>query len=215
MVLSTVGLSVAAAILVQVIAWFWLKERLSRSIKYEYDKDLERLKHELKFELDRRKKLYEGKLAQYKRYYHYIDQYSRQGREELFSKYSDGLVQLLRNPSDDAFSKYMRSILDTQGDLAGRFLSFKTEMNGLRLEAGETLLGLLDEYTALLEEAQEQTVAFMTRLNSKLTQLPHEPDALQSEVQDFVGAEFGGIGRQLKELSEKIFREMRRELGVV
>lgn len=213
--LSTVSLSVGAAVAVQFIAWYWLKERLSRSIKHEYDKDLEQLKHELMFDLDRRKKLYEGKLAQYKRYYAFIDEHSQKGRQEVFSNFGDGLIKFLRNPSDEAFAEYMSTILNAQSDLGNRFLVFKTEMNGLRLEAGEALLALLDEYTALMEVAQEQAVAFLSSANAKLPQLASQPDSIQTEIDEFMKAELGGVGGRLKELSEKIFREMRRELGVI
>lgn len=65
--LATVTASGLLAVLINVIGAFWLKERLRQSIKYEYDQDLAKLKSELDFELDKKKRLYEGKLTQYKK----------------------------------------------------------------------------------------------------------------------------------------------------
>jgi len=163
--LTTVLSSGLLAVIINVIGVFWLKERLKQSIKHEYDRELEQLKKDLEFDLNRKKKLYEGKLSQYKKYYALMDGYSQKSRKALFEGFQTGVVGLLQNPSEENTAKYIQQILALQGDVSDLFLTFKTEINGLRLEAGEGLLLLLDKYVEKLELAQGKTVNFLNWMN--------------------------------------------------
>ena len=213
--IDTILASGALAVFIQVIGIFWLKERLKQSIKHEYDQDLEKLKKELEFDLDKKKKLYEGKLAQYKKYYALLDSYSQNSRKELFSGFNEGMLELIKNPSDENTLKYIQSSITLQSDLSDKFLTFKTEINGLRLEAGETMLKLLDEYVVKLEKAQEKTVQLMTWMNENATSFVSSPDTANQHIQQFIENEFNTEGQEMLNLQEAIFREMRRELGIV
>ena len=212
---TTITTSALVAGLVNVIGIFWIKERLKQSIKHEYDQDLERLKKDLDFDLDKKKRLYEGKLTQYKKYYSLMDSYSANSRKALFSSFQSGMLELIQNPSDENTLKYIKRIFALQGDISGQFLTFKNEISGLRLEAGEKLLSLLDEYIDLLEKAQEKTVEFLNWMNSNATGLISAPDETNAHIQKFMSEEFSGFGGRLQETQEAMFNEMRRELGIV
>lgn len=212
---TTITTSAIVAGLVNVIGIFWLKERLKQSIKHEYDQDLEHLKKDLEYDLDKKKRLYEGKLAQYKKYYSMMDAYSTTSRRALFNSFQEGMIELLQDPSDENTLKYIRSILALQGDISDQFLTFKNEIGGLRLEAGEQLLALLDKYINLLEIAQEKTVNFLNWMNSNATKFITSPDETNAYVQRHMSEEFSASGAELIEIQEQIFREMRRELGIV
>ena len=67
------------------------------------------------------------------------------------------MMDILNDPSEENTADYIRSMLRVQGDVSEIFLTFKNEINGLRLEAGEKLLELLDEYVESLELTQEKT----------------------------------------------------------
>lgn len=209
----TITASGSLAVLVQVVAWYWLKERLSRSIKHEYDVDMERLRHEL--ELDKKKRLYEGKLSQYKKYFQYIDKSSEAARNEIFSDLEERMIDLIRDPSEENTIAYIQSTLMSQKDIGDRFLTFKAEINGLRLEAGDHLLGLLDSYTEALEKVQNETIAFMGSLNQNLKRFVRENEAIQQEISEFMQNLESGAGARTKELKDEIFWEMRRELGII
>ncbi|WP_199878812.1 hypothetical protein [Pseudoalteromonas sp. T1lg88] len=56
---TTITTSAIVAAFVNIIGIFWLKERLKQSIKHEYDQDLEHLKKDLEYDLDKKKRLYE------------------------------------------------------------------------------------------------------------------------------------------------------------
>lgn len=211
----TITASGSLAVLVQVVAWYWLKERLSRSIKHEYDVDMEGLRHDLELELDKKKRLYEGKLSQYKKYFQYIDESSEAARNEIFSDLGERVIDLIRDPSEENTIAYIRSTLMSQKDINDRFLTFKTEINGLRLEAGNNLLGLLDSYTEALEKVQKETVAFMGSLNQNLERFVHENEAIQQEISEFMQSLESGAGARTRELKDEIFWEMRRELGII
>ncbi len=148
--LATVTASGLLAVLINVIGAFWLKERLRQSIKHEYDQDLAKLKSELDFELDKKKRLYEGKLAQYKKYFALMDSYSLDQRRALAEGFQEGIFKIIENPSTENTIEYIKKTLSLQNDISDKFLMFKNEMNGLRLEAGEPLLELIERYVSSL-----------------------------------------------------------------
>lgn len=212
---TTITTSAIVAGFVNVIGIFWIKERLKQSIKHEYDQDLEHLKKDLEYDLDKKKRLYEGKLAQYKKYYSMMDSYSTSSRKVLFKSFQEGILDLIRNPSDENTLSYIKSIFALQSDISDQFLTFKNEIGGLRLEAGEDLLLLFDDYIVLLEQAQEKTVEFLNWMNSNAAQFIAQPNETNTYVQKFMEEEFSESGKGLIDIQEKMFREMRRELGIV
>jgi hypothetical protein len=193
---------------------FWFKERLQQSIRHEYEREMAKLRSDLEFDLDRRKRLYEGKLAQYKRYFAMLDGYSENTRRELFATFQDEFTSLIRDPSEENTISYVKVSLSLQGDLSQKFTAFKTELNGLRLEAGERMLSLLNEYVAALEPVQAQTVEFMQWMNQNFMLFVTNPEMANTRVQQFVSGEVSVHGVELKRLQDEIFQEMRRELGV-
>ncbi|MED5603171.1 MAG: hypothetical protein VX935_12205 [Pseudomonadota bacterium] len=211
----TVTASGTLAVLVQVVAWYWLKERLSRSIKHEYDVDMESFRHDLELDLDKKKRLYEGKLSQYKKYFKYIDESSESARDEVFSDLGEKMIDLIRDPSEKNTLAYIQSTLISQRDIGDRFLKFRNEINGLRLEAGENLLKLLDSYTEALEEVQKETVGFMERLNNNPLRFMQENTSVQQEIAEFMKRLRSGAGARTKKIKDEIFWEMRRELGII
>lgn len=213
--LATVTASGLLAVLINVIGAFWLKERLRQSIKHEYDQDLAKLKSELDFELDKKKRLYEGKLAQYKKYFALMDSYSLDQRRALAEGFQEGIFKIIENPSTENTIEYIKKTLSLQNDISDKFLMFKNEMNGLRLEAGEPLLELIERYVSSLEKVQERTVSFLGWMNENATTFLAQPEAAQQKVQELMQGEASGEAKELMELQEKIFREMRRELGIV
>ncbi|OHY71221.1 hypothetical protein [Marinobacter sp. AC-23] len=214
--LATITASGLLAILINVIGAFWIKERLRQSIKYEYDQDLAKLKSHLDFELDKKKRLYEGKLAQYKKYFALMDSYSLEQRRALMEGFQEGIFKILENPSTENTIEYIKKTLSLQNDISDKFLMFKNEMNGLRLEAGEPLLELIESYVSALEKVQERTVSFLSWMNENATTFfLAQPEAAQQKIQEFMQEEASGEAQELIGLQEQIFREMRRELGIV
>ena len=212
--IATLGTVIATSGAVSALLFFWLKERLRQSIRHEYERDIAKLRSELDFDLDRRKRLYEGKLAQYKRYFAMLDGYSERIRCDLFERFQGQFIALIRDPSEESTIAYVRSSISLQGDLAQKFSTFKSELNGLRLEAGENMLRLLDLYIAMLEPVQEQTVGFIQWMNSNHLLFVTDPDAANAHVQGFLSGELSNRGAELTRLQGEIFQEMRRELGV-
>jgi hypothetical protein len=212
---AIISTSAIVTAVINVIGVFWIKERLKQSIKHEYDQDLAKLKNELEFDLDKQKKLYEGKLSIYKKYYTLMDSYTAKSRKALFDGFQTGIIDIINNPSTNNTADYIRNMLALQGDTSEVFLTFKNEINGLRLEAGGKLLHLLDEYVASLEITQDKTVEFMQWMNSNVTKFITEPNETNKYVQEYMTAELGGEGKTLIELQKNIFIEMRNELGIV
>ena len=200
------------AVLIQVVGWFWFKERLKRSIKHEYDKDLEKLRHDLEIESDKKKRLYQGKLFQYKKYYQFIDESSEVTRKELFEKMQERLLALIQEPSNENLLSFINSMLEIIDEQSNKFLKFKNEINGLRLESGEELLGLLDKYTEALKETHKKTIEFFKSLDRE--RFINDNEAVQEEISTYMKQIEDGSGAQIKKLKEQIFREMRRELGI-
>ena len=212
--IATLGTTIATSSAVSALLFFWLRERLQQSIRHQYERDMAKLRSELDFDLDRRKRLYEGKLAQYKRYFAILDGYSESTRRGLFDGFEDQFIALIRDPSEENTIAYVKASISLQGDLSQKFSTFKSELNGLRLEAGENMLRLLDQYIATLEPVQEQTVGFMQWMNSNHLMFVTDPEAANAHVQSFLSGELSTHGVELTRLQGEIFHEMRRELGV-
>jgi hypothetical protein len=212
---TTITTSAIIAGLVNAIGIFWLKERLKQSIKHEYDQDIEYLKKHLEYDLDKKKRLYEGKLEQYKKYHSMMDTYSNDSRVALFKSFQEGMIELLQEPSEENTLRYIKSVFSLQGDISDKFLTFKNEIGGLRLEAGDVLLALIDKYIIILDRTQEKTVTFLNWMNSNATKFITSPDETNEYVQRYIAEEFSVSGKELIEVQEKMFREMRRELGIV
>jgi len=212
---AIISTSALVTAVINVIGVFWIKERLKQSIKHEYDQDLAKLKSELEFDLDKQKKLYEGKLSIYKKYYTLMDSYTAKSRKALFDGFQTGIIDVLNDPSDDNTADYIRNMLALQGDVSEVFLTFKNEINGLRLEAGENLLKLLDEYVVSLEITQEKTVEFLQWMNANATKFITDPEETNRISQEYMATELNGEGKKLIDLQNKIFLEMRNELGIV
>ncbi|ETX09367.1 hypothetical protein MUS1_10335 [Marinomonas ushuaiensis DSM 15871] len=210
-----ISTSAIVTAVINVIGVFWIKERLKQSIKHEYDQDLAKLKSELEFDLDKQKKLYEGKLSIYKKYYTLMDSYTAKSRKALFDGFQTGIIDVLNDPSDGNTADYIRNMLALQGDVSEIFLTFKNEINGLRLEAGEKLLQLLDEYVVSLEITQEKTVEFLQWMNENATKFITDPEETNRISQEYMATEVNGEGKKLIDLQNKIFLEMRNELGIV
>lgn len=211
-IITTSGI---VAFLINVIGIFWIKERLKQSIKHEYDQDIIHIKNTIEFEFGKKNKLYDGKLSQYKKYFSLMDSYSIESRKPLFDCFQKGLLEMIKDPSEENTLKYMQDIFALQNNASDTFLTFKNELNGLRLEAGEKLLSLLDEYIAALEITQEKTVEFLTWMNSNATSFVTDPEATNAHVQEFMANEFSTEGKLLLDIQSRIFREMRNELGIV
>ncbi|WP_232775079.1 MULTISPECIES: hypothetical protein [unclassified Shewanella] len=212
---AIISTSALVTAVINVIGVFWIKERLKQSIKHEYDQDLAKLKSELEFDLDKQKKLYEGKLSIYKKYYTLMDSYTAKSRKALFDGFQTGIIDLINDPSDGNTADYIRNMLALQGDVSEVFLTFKNEINGLRLEAGENLLHLLDEYVVSLEITQEKTVEFLQWMNANATKFITDPEETNRISQEYMATELNGEGKKLIDLQNKIFLEMRNELGIV
>jgi hypothetical protein len=212
---AIIGTSAVVTAVINTIGIFWIKERLKQSIKHEYDQDLAKLKNALEFDLDKQKKLYEGKLSIYKKYYTLMDSYTAKSRKALFDGFQTGIIDVLNNPSDDNTVDYIRNMLALQGDVSEIFLTFKNEINGLRLEAGEQLLQLLDDYVVSLEITQDKTVEFLQWMNTNATKFITEPEETNKIAQEYMSEELNCEGKKLIELQKQIFLEMRNELGIV
>jgi hypothetical protein len=212
---AIISTSALVTAVINVIGVFWIKERLKQSIKHEYDQDLAKLKSELEFDLDKQKKLYEGKLSIYKKYYTLMDSYTANSRKALFDGFQTGIIDVLNDPSDGNTADYIRNMLALQGDVSEIFLTFKNEINGLRLEAGEKLLKLLNEYVVSLEITQEKTVEFLQWMNANATKFITDPEETNRISQEYMATELNGEGKKLIDLQNKIFLEMRNELGIV
>ncbi|WP_199878813.1 hypothetical protein [Pseudoalteromonas sp. T1lg88] len=144
-----------------------------------------------------------------------MDSYSASARKVLFKSFQEGILDLIQNPSDENTLNYIKSTFALQSDISDHFLAFKNEIGGLRLEAGEDLLLLLDSYIVLLEQAQEKTIEFLNWMNSNADQFLTQPNETNTYIQKFMEEEFSESGKELIDIQEKMFKEMRRELGIV
>jgi hypothetical protein len=124
-------------------------------------------------------------------------------------------MEILKDPSEENTLNYIQTIMSLQNNVSDVFLTFKNEIGGLRLEAGENLLGLFDQYIDALEVAQSKTVEFLNWMNGNATKFITEPEATNTYIQEFISSEFTVEGKQLQQIQEEMFLEMRRELGIV
>ena len=207
----------ASGILVAILAWLsrnWIFERLKNSIKHEYDTKLERAKKDLEFDLTRKVKIYEGKLSNYKAYLKLLDDFSERYRKELFTKLRINIKDILTENSDNAFLKYIDEVLSLQTRAASELLKFKNEVNGLRLEAGDQLLILLDQYIEQLEVVNDAQTKFFRDVNEKVLSQSISQEGIIEEFENYTNGIGKETGDKLNEIHDAIFLEMRQELSV-
>lgn len=211
--INEIAVAAISASGINVIIFFWFKERLRESIKHEYSSELERLKSELQLDLDRKKRLYEGKLEQYKKYLLLIDNYTNDSRTKFMQEMNDSFLAIIEDPENKSMP-FFKSIMRMQQEASDGFLRFKNELNGLRLEAGEPLLALIDECVLALEHAQSVTDDYLQNLISKMTDPTTNNAVLGNMSADFMAALEESGFRRYDDIQKDILTEMRRELRI-
>lgn len=76
------------------------------------------------------------------------------------------------------------------------------------------MLALLDKYIVHLEKAQEKTTIFLNFINNNACNFITSPDEICKHIQEYAAKEFSDSGKEIIDIQERMFKEMRQELGI-
>ncbi len=129
---------------------------------------------------------------------------------KLFSIMHRGFSEILQSESEDALYKFNQELWGMLNEEQGRVFEFKKEINGFKLQAGANLLALINEFERLMEGAMDETKAIFDLVKHRLV---HEPEKFAAEGAESIPYNSDRLAK-IKEVQDKIFWEMRRELGI-
>ena len=184
--------------------------------KKRHERELEALKHTYNLDLEKRKKMYEMKAAQFEKYFRMIDDFGKRQQvdiakrmQPIFNKFMEDSLKASdlgdKKAETTAITTFSSQISDITNEGMDQYLSLKSETNSLKLIASDELALLFDELQASYDSAFNATQEFM----SKFVELAMANN--QEEIQrcQETMAKQGNI---IKENAEKLMNQMRKEL---
>jgi len=159
---------------------------------------------------EKRKRNFEVRFAEYKKYLQTMEEISEASRvdfEKIFSEsISANFKNILENPenSNDALLALNDSMNTLTGNLRESFTKATNELHGLRLVCSEKLLNLIDEFVQLQRELMDHSVSIMSNWQNIDIQNPEA----------FLSGEMKQKASRVQYLYDEIIKQMRKELRI-
>ena len=181
--------------------------------KKRHEKELIQVKQSFDLDLERRKKIFEMKAAQYESYFRYIDGIHNKHQTD----YQDILIPIMNefmssylNASDESAAtaatiKFSEKISKISRDGFQELGIIESETNSLRLTASDNVAALLDEIKVLYE----QLFAISGKMMSDLVQITINND---QELAAQNQADLVKVGNLAKEKAAELREQMRNDL---
>lgn len=197
-----------------VLQWvfaLWIRTRLEKSVQHEYDKEIEKHKTQLAAVFEREKKLYDGKLLQYKKYNRDIFEVSIKMKEYLRKDLKEAILGAGKLDGEKKTQQIKSGIGALITALEDNFYKIKLELQSLKLESGPTLLKVVKQFETALQLDFDNSIKIFRKLISEIEEIIKKPDLLVTRFEAEIDqrAEF-----KVLELHDMVFHEMRRELGL-
>lgn len=184
--------------------------------KKQHDRALETLRHSLNLDLEKRKRMYEMKAAQFEKYFRMADDFGKKHRVDLPNKllpildeYMNGYLSAEEKgdkaASTAAIAKFSSQIARIVNDGMSEYLSLKAETNSLKLIASDALAAIFDNVQKAYEGAFQLTSEFMNRF-LELT-LSNDQSTIQ-KYQSQMAAQANETENQLRNLMQQMRSEL-------
>ncbi len=187
--------------------------------KQRHDKALANLARNLKLEAERRKTIFELKVAQYESYVNNLDEFGRKHQvdipsrmQPIFKKYLRDIMEAseLQNKekTKDVIVWFCDQITTLMQEGLNDVLKLQSESNRLKLTATDEMIETFNRLEYLTKESMEKTNEFMQRFIE--INLSQNDDAIDNYL-----LTSKKIGLAMKTEAEKLMKQMRNELAQI
>lgn len=187
--------------------------------KKRHERELESLKHSYSLDLEKRKKMYEMKAAQFEKYFRMIDDFGKRQQVDIVKRMQPVINKFMedylkstecgdKKAETAAIITFSSKISDLTNEGMEQYLSLKSETNSLKLIASDDLAILFDELQELYDDAFNATQEFMSKF-VKLTMENNEEEMQHSQKT------ITTLGNNIKQKAEKLMIQMRKELNEI
>jgi hypothetical protein len=184
--------------------------------KKRHEREIESLKHSYNLDLEKRKKMYEMKAAQFEKYFKMIDDFGKRQQvdipkrmQPIFNEYMENYLKASdsgdKTAETAAITTFSSQISEITNEGMEQYLSLQSETNSLKLIASDELALLFDELQVSYDRAFNATQEFISRF-VELTMKNN-----QEEIQRYQET-MKTHGNDIKAAAEKLMNQMRKEL---
>ncbi len=160
---------------------------------------------------ENRKRNFEVRYAEYKKYLAILEEVARATRadfETQFMQVAEESFRKLLTDTDDSHQALI-NLRNAMSDLGRKmreaFSKSTSELHGLRLVCSDKLLVLVNDFVRIQEELLDESINMMTRAKTMATS---NPDTV-------VTGEMKKKGAEAETLFEQILKQMRKELKII
>ncbi len=176
--------------------------------KKRHERELESLKHSYSLDLEKRKKMYEMKAAQFEKYFRMIDDFGKRQQvdivkrmQPIINKFMEDYLKSTecgdKKAETAAIITFSSQISDLTNEGMEQYLSLKSETTSLKLIASDDLAILFDELQESYDDAFNATQEFMSKF-VKLTMENNEEEMQRSQKT------ITTLGNNIKQKAEKL-----------
>jgi len=184
--------------------------------KKRHEKELENLKHTFNLDLEKRKKMYEMKSAQFEKYFRMTDEFAKKHQVDLpltlqpiFAEYMNNYLTAQEKgdkaASTIAITKFGSQISKIMSDSTNEYRALIAETNSLKLIASDALAAIFDN----VQEAYEKAFQLMNEFMNRLVELMISND--QSTLQKYQ-SEMAAQAKEIENQLRNLMQQMRNEL---
>lgn len=187
--------------------------------KQSHGRELKKLEQNLRYDADRRLKIFDLKANEYSRYVTHLDEFGKKNNSEMLNKLQPIVDEYMKNyltaTSEGDREKEIQVItwfgsqisLLTQDGMK-EVMQLRHESNRIKLIATEDMLHTLESLESLTDQAMEHSNKFM---NNFVVVISEQRQDLVEEYQ--TGAT--KLGEQIKSQTKLLMEQMRKEIGAI
>jgi hypothetical protein len=187
--------------------------------KQSHGRELKKLEQNLRYDADRRLKIFDLKANEYSRYVTHLDEFGKKNNSEMLNKLQPIVDEYMKNylaaTSEGDKEKEIQVItwfgsqitLLTQDGMK-EVMQLRHESNRIKLIATEDMLHTLESLESLTDQAMEHSNKFM---NNFVVVISEQRQDLVEEYQ--TGAT--KLGEQIKSQTKLLMEQMRKEIGAI
>lgn len=187
--------------------------------KQSHSRELKQLEQNLRYDADRRLKVFDLKANEYSRYVTHLDEFGKKNNSEMLNKLQPIVDEYMKNylaattagdkeKEIQAISWFGSQISLLAQDGMKEVMQLRHESNRIKLIATEDMLKTLENLESLTDQAMNHSNEFMNNFVTVVTE----------QRQDLVEAYQDGatkLGEQIKSQTKLLMEQMRKEIGAI
>lgn len=187
--------------------------------KKTHDRELKELEQNLRFDADRRLRIFDLKATEYSRYVTHLDEFGKRNHTELLERMQPIVEQYMgsylkaaeagdKDGEIAAITLFGSQISSVTQDGMKELMQLRHESNRIKLIATQEMLSTLDTLESLTDQAMKNSNEFM---NNFVKVVSEKREDLVASYQEGALA----LGVKIKSNTDKLMEQMRREIGAI